>query len=149
MPGIQNSYSLPADVLFTSNVVLASLNLGGTGGFPIAANQKLKVRYWVKATVGATGGLRAQIVVPAGGTSFQSTIALFNTVAPSVTPAAQQSSAAFTNALANAGTHWLEIEAFIQNGATAGKVDLQMAQNTSDVLTLTVLKGASLDLQII
>ena len=68
-------------------------------------------------------------------------IVLQNTVAPSTTLASQNASAAFTNALANAGTHWLEVNLTVVNGATAGTVDLQMAQNTVDVLTLTVLAG--------
>ncbi len=145
MSGIQNSFLLSADIPIASSAALQSLNLGGTGGFPIAANQRLKLKYWIKATVGATGGLRAQVVVPGSGQKFSATIRLNNTVAPSSTIAAQQASAAFTNALANAGTHWIEIEVYVKNGATAGRVDLQMAQNTSDVLTLTILEGGSLD----
>ena len=39
----------------------------------------------------------------------------------------------------------LEIEATIVNGTTAGNVDLQMAQNTSDALSLTILRGATCD----
>jgi len=148
--GIQNFFVTTADKLFTSNVTLDTINLGNIvgatpSGIPIAAGQTLKVRYWVKFSVGATGGIRAQLVVPAGGTIFGVTIRLNNTVAPSSTIATQQASAAFTNALANAGTHWLEVEALIVNGATAGTVDLQMAQNTSDALALTVLRGATAD----
>lgn len=150
--GIRNFFITTADQLFTSNITPASLGLGGSttntpaqsaNGIPIAAGQTKKIRYWVKATVGATGGLRAQVVVPAGGTIFSSSIRLNNTVAPSSTIATQQASAAFTNALANAGTHWLEIEVEVVNGTTAGTVDLQMAQNTSDALTLTILRGAT------
>lgn len=144
--GIRNFYITTADQLFTSNVTLASILLGNTAaptGIPIAAGKTVKIRYWVKFTVGATGGVRFQVLVPAGGTIFGLTVRLNNTVAPSQTIAVQQSSAAFTNALANAGTHWLEIELTVVNGTTAGTVDLQMAQNTSDALTLTVLRGGT------
>jgi hypothetical protein len=144
MPGIVNTYNLAADIPIASSATLQSLNLGPTGttgGIPIAANQELMVEFWVKVTVGATGGIRAQVVVPSGGAKFSTSIRLENTVAPSVTVATQQSSAAFTNALANAGTHSLYINCYIKNGSTAGKVDLQMAQNTVDVLTLTILEG--------
>lgn len=148
--GIQNFFITLADVLFTANIVPGSIGLGSstnptTTGIPIAAGQTMKVRYWVKVTVGAAGGLRAIIVVPAGGTIFSASFRLNNTVAPSSTIAVQQASAAFTNALANAGTHWLEIEVVVVNGATAGTVDLQMAQNTSDATALTVLRGATAD----
>lgn len=141
MLGIRNYFQVGADIVVTSSVALVTTGLTS----PIAASQTQKIRAWIPFTVGATGGVRAQIVVPAGGTLFEASIKLFNTVAPSLTTAEQQASAAFTNALANAGDHWLEIEATIVNGATAGNVDIQMAQNTSDVLSLTIKRGGSLD----
>jgi hypothetical protein len=137
IPALRTAAIIAADVTFTSNVIPASVGLVS----PIGTGQTQKLRYWIPVTVGATGGLRAQVVVPAGGTIFEATIKLYNTVAPSLTTAIQNASAAFTNALANAGSHWLEIEVVVVNGNTAGNVDLQMAQNTSDVLTLTVLRG--------
>lgn len=137
MPGIVNNLVKPAAQVIAS-ATLVSIGLSSN----IAANQTQKLRWWVPFTVGATGGVRLQIVVPAGGVIFNATIKLFNTVAPSITTAAQAASAAFTNALANAGTHWVEVEATIVNGTTAGTVDLQMGQNTTDALTLTVLRGA-------
>lgn len=146
---IRQFFQSTADQLFTTNVVLASLGLGGATGIPIKPGQKMTVRYWVKATVGATGGLRLQVVVPAAVSKFQASIRLNNTVAPSSTIATQQSSAVFTNALANAGTHWVEVTVYISNGVNAGTVDLQMAQNTSDALTLTILQGAFADVNIL
>lgn len=145
MPGIKNSYLKIANQLFTSNITPASIGLAS----PIAASQRQHIKYWVPVTVGATGGLRAQILVPAGGTAFIASITLNNTVAPAQVIASQTSSAAFTNALANAGTHWLEIEVSVLNGTTAGTVDLVMAQNTSDALSLTVLAGANALAQIV
>ena len=139
MIGQQTFYQVGADIAVTSSVALVSTGLTS----PIAANQRQKLRFWVPFSVGATGGVRAQVVVPAGGSLFIASIKLFNTVAPSLTTAVQTASAAFTNAAANAGNHWLEIEVDVTNGATAGNVDLQMAQNTSDALTLTILKGGT------
>lgn len=141
MIGIRNFFAKLLDQVITSSAALVTTGLTS----PIAANQTQHVRFWVPFSVGATGGVRAQIVVPADGVIFNATIKLFNTVAPSLTTAAQAASAAFTNAAANAGTHWLEIEATIVNGTTAGNVDLQMAQNTSDALSLTILRGATCD----
>ena len=145
MIGIRNFFKVAADVVVTNSVALVTTGLTS----PIAANQTQKIRAWIPVTVGATGGVRLQIVVPAGGVIFQATIRLNNTVAPSQTIASQQASAAFTNALANAGTHWVEVEATIINGATAGNVDLQFAQNTSDALSLTVLRGGTMDVTIL
>lgn len=145
MIGIRRIFQVVVNVLFTSNATLATVGLTS----PIAAGQTQKIRAWIPVTVGATGGVRAQIVVPAGGALFNATIKLFNTVAPSITTAAQAASAAFTNALANAGTHWLEIEAYIVNGANAGDIDIQLAQNTSDALSLTVLRGGTMEVVVL
>lgn len=143
--GIRNLYGILAPIAITSSAVLQSLNLGGIGGIPIKKGQKIKVTYWVKFTLGATGGIRFQVAVPAVPASFQATFRINNVVAPSQTIGVQQSSAVVTNALANAGTHWIEVTVEITNGTTAGHVDLQMAQNTSDALTLTILQSADAD----
>lgn len=142
--GIRRSAQVAANVTFTTNVTLATIGLLSA----LPAGQSQHIRAWIPFTVGATGGVRAQIVVPAGGSVFIASIVLYNTVAPSTTTAAQTSSAAFTNALANAGTHWLAIEASIVNGSTAGSIDIQAAQNTSDANTLTVLRGGWMDVTI-
>lgn len=141
MLGIRTFFQVGADIVVTNSAALVTTGLTS----PVAANQSQKIRAWIPITVGATGGVRAQIVVPAGGVVFEATIKLFDTVAPSLTTAEQQASAAFTNALANAGDHWLEIEAMIVNGATAGNIDIQMAQNTADALSLTIRRGGSMD----
>lgn len=142
--GQRTFYSIAADIVRTSSAALVTSGLTS----PIAANKKQYIRFWIPFTVGATGGIRLQIAVPAGGTLFLATIRLNNAVAPSTTLAVQTASAAFTNAAANAGNMWIEGEAEIQNGATAGNVDIQVGQNTSDVLSLTVLKGGHMEVTI-
>lgn len=137
--GIRTFFQIMANIVVTNSTTLVTTGLTS----PIAAGQTQKLRFWVPFSVGATGGVRAQIVVPAGGTIFITTITLYNSVAPSITTAVQVASAAFTNALANAGNHWLLIECTIVNGATAGNIDLQMAQNTADALSLTILRGGT------
>lgn len=136
--GIRTCFTKTANQLFTSNATLATIGLLSA----IAANQKQRLRIWIPFTVGATGGIRLQIIVPAGGTIFEATIRLQDTVTPAQVVAEQQASAAFTNALAVAGDHWLQVDALIENGVTAGSVDVQMAQNTVDVLSLTVKEAA-------
>lgn len=141
MIGIRTAYAVAADVPFASNIVPATVGLTS----PIAANETQHIRAKIAVTVGATGGVRAQVAVPAGGVLFLTSFTLVNTVAATVAGEVQNASAAFTNALANAGSHILEIEGTIVNGATAGNVDVQLAQNTSDVLTLTVEAGSFMD----
>lgn len=135
---IKRFYAVAADVPIASSAVLQTVGLTA----PIAANEKQFIRVWVQLSVGATGGVRSLVAVPAGGTVLHVSTTLFNTVAPSVTPSPLTT--VFTNALANAGTHYLEIQATVQNGATAGNIDVQLAQNTSDALTLTVFNGSTL-----
>lgn len=141
--GIKKFLAVIADVVITSSAALITVGLTSA----IAAGQRQKIRAWIPITVGATGGVRLQVVVPAGGVVYHATIKLYNSVAPSLTTAAQNASAVFTNALANAGTHWLEVECYVLNGATAGNIDIQLAQNTSDALSLTVLQGGSADVE--
>lgn len=133
------------DTVITSSAALVTVGLTS----PIAVNQKQSFRAWIPIEVGATGGVRAQVVVPAAGTAFISSFQLFNTVAPASPIAIQTASAAFTNALANAGTHWLLIEGTVENGANAGNIDIQLAQNTSDPLSLTVKTGAKLEIVVL
>lgn len=140
MLGLRTFYSKLSDQVI-ANATLISIGLVS----PVAAGQKQKIRAWIPITVGATGGVRAQVIVPAGGVLLRVSTKLFNAVAPSITPAISNTGVVFTNALANAGTHWLEIEAEVDNGTTAGNIDVQVAQNTTDALTLSVLIGASLE----
>lgn len=137
--GIDNRFDIVADVPFTSNIVAATVGLTS----PIAANQTQRLRAWVRVAVGATGGVKVTPVIPVGA-SLVGTIGFHNTVAPSYTPATLTTSGA-GNALANAGTHWVLVDMVVANGATAGSVDLQFCQNTSDANTLTVLKFGFLE----
>jgi hypothetical protein len=140
--GLRTFFITLANQLFTSNATLA--NITGLSS-PIAAGQTQKLRFWVPFSLGATGGVRALVTVPAGGTIYEATIKLFDGVTTALIIAERQAATVFTNALAVAGDHWLEIELTVVNGTTAGDVTLQMAQNTVDVLTLTVKRGASLE----
>lgn len=139
--GIRRSFIKTADTVVTNSVVLVTTGLTSA----IAASETQNLKWWVPFTVGATGGVRAQVVVPAGGTIFLASILLVDVTGNVITADTQTVSAAFANALAVAATHWLEITATIVNGATAGNIDLQMAQNTADALSLTILRGGFAD----
>lgn len=141
MIGLRKFFQVTANQVFTSNVTLASIGLTSS----IAAGQTQHIRAWIPLTVGATGGIRMQISIPAGGTLYEATFKVQNTVTPATTRTIQSTNTVVTNALADAGSHWVEIEAYILNGATAGNIDIQFAQNTSDPLSLTVLKGGFMD----
>ncbi len=140
--GINKSFISTADILITNSAVLQTTTLTSA----IAANQTQFLKWWVPFRVGNNGGIRAQILVPAGGTLYLASICLYDTFANAVFADVQNASAVFTNALAGIAPieHYLKIEATIINGATAGNVDLQMAQNTANASSLRIFRGGVL-----
>lgn len=142
-PTLKTALKIIADIPIASSVALQTSTLSS----PIGVGAKQHIRWWVPFSVGATGGFRYQIIVPAGGSYYLSGGILHNTGAGTTLVNVITASAVFANALANAGNHLLELEAIIENGATAGTVDLQVAQNTVDVLALTILKGGFMDVE--
>lgn len=136
-PGLTNFLKIAANVVVTNSTVLITSGLSS----PIAANQKQKIRWWLPFSVGATGGFGYQLIVPAAGAYYLSAGILHNTGAGTTLVNVITASALFSNALANAGNHLLELEAVIENGVNPGFVDLQIAQDSADPLSLTALKG--------
>jgi hypothetical protein len=108
----------------------------------IAANQILHARFYLPFSVGAAGGLKFQIVGPAGPANISTGIYLFDTVTPAVISGQQTTSTPFANALAVAGSHFAIVECDWKNGATAGSFGLQIAQNSSNGTPFTLLAGA-------
>ena len=140
--GIKQTFAVAANIVVTSSIVPVTTGLTS----PIAAGETQQLTFFVPFTVGATGGVRAIVNVPAGGTSYLLGATIVNTVTDAIFAETQVAAAAVVNALASAGTHWIAINARIVNGLTAGNVDLAMAQNSSDVLSLTILAGGFVDI---
>lgn len=138
--GLRTFYKINADVVVAASTALVTTGLTS----PIAVGQTQKIRVWMPFSVGATGGVKMQVVCPAAITSIMTTIQVFDTVTPALITAFQNTSTAFTNALAVAGTHWMIVESIIVNGANAGNVDIQVACNSA-ANALTALKGGSMD----
>lgn len=130
-----------ADQAVTSSTALVSCTFNST--ITIKAGQKAHVRFVLPFSVGAAGGFKYQIVVPAAPTSFNNAISIIDTVTPGVLGSVQTSSATFAGALAVAGTHICYMDLDFVNGTTAGIIDLQFAQNSSNGTPITVLLGAS------
>lgn len=143
--GIKLVYSKTADSVFNLNAVQAAIGLDS----PVAANERQLIRYFVPITVGASGGVRWQIVVPAGGTLFIAIMQLNNGNNSAQNTYVQLTSAVITNALASAGNHWFWMDATVQNGVNAGTISLQMAQSTADANSLTVRDGGKAEVFIV
>lgn len=139
--GIRIAAKVTANVVVTASTVLVTTGLTS----PIAAGQQQMIRAWIPFSVGATGGVKLQIILPAAPTSIITTITLIDTVTPAQIVALQTTSTPFSNALAVAGSHWLKVEATIVNGVNAGTVDIQMACNSA-ANALTVFAGSWMDI---
>lgn len=135
--GVRNFFTIAADLVITSSAALVTSGLS----MAVAASQVVSGTFYLPFTVGATGGIRAQLVVPSGGSAFSASFMLQGTTG-AVTNTTQLASAAFTNALASAADYTMLVYFQVKNGATAGTIDLQIAQNTSDALSLTLQSTA-------
>lgn len=141
MNGIRTFFKVLANVLFTNTVALATVGLTS----PIAANQSQNFRAWIPFTLGATGGFKIQITTPAAPTKYAVAINIYDTVGGTLLYDAIVATAPFGNALAAAGTYWAEVTGYVKNGATAGNIDILIAQNSSTGNALTVLEGGYMD----
>lgn len=131
---------------------IVPITVGSTGTNNVAFSLALRANdriYWEVIglfTLGATGGFRFVANGPAAPTTFsaQYNINSTSSAAPAVGErlvAAQTAEADFANASAVAATYQLEAKGTFLNGANAGTFAFQFAQNTSDVLPITLLAG--------
>jgi len=135
---------LAADFPRTASTVLTNV----TGmSFPAVANGKYLVRMSLPFSLaGVAPGFKFQVTVPAAGTSFMQRTFVVADDATITLESVIVASASIGNTLANAGNHTIEVFMYIENGATAGTVQLQWAQNVSDAAATTILKGAIMDI---
>lgn len=130
-------FRLAADQVITSQATPQTVT-----GFSFAVGIGDIVNVSVRAiiTLGATGGLRALFSTPSTSDA-NTTTQLFDTVTPAVISNVNLSATVFNNALAVAGNHILLIQ-YSGVMTAAGTFAFQVAQNTSDVLSLTVQQGS-------
>lgn len=148
--GISSYAKLTANQAVAASVVPVILGANTTGNsFSVAVNAGSKWRFKLRLvfSVGATGGLRFQWVVPAAPTLFSSTTVIYDTVTSAViTPTPQTSSAAITNALAVAGTHFADLTCYVEN-SVAGTISFQFACNTA-ANAITAFAGSIMEVEL-
>lgn len=143
------------EILQTSQAVASSVapvTVGASGAnnnpFSVALRAGDRIAWEIVAlfTLGATGGFRFLANGPAAVTTYnaQFNVVDLTTGAPAGTPFnfGQTAEAAVANASAVAGTYQLRARGSVINGAAADTFAFQFAQNTSDVLPITMLAGA-------
>ena len=138
--GIRTVIFVPSGVSTISNTVLAAIT-GLTQA--VGKGTEWFFRWVIPFSVGATGGVKFQVIAPAAPTIYTLTWKMFQFGTPGTLLDAevQTSSASFANAAAGAGNNFMEATLFLINGTTAGNVTLQFAQNSSVAATLSILQG--------
>jgi len=142
-PGTASWVALAASQAVAASTVLVILGANTTGNSfttNLNAGSKMLVHLHLQFSVGATGGLKVQLVVPAAPTYVSQDITLQDTVTPATISSTAQTNTAFANALAVAGTHFLDFYFRIQNGVNAGALSAQVACNSA-ANTFTALPG--------
>lgn len=150
-PGVRSYVALTADQAVAASTVLVILGANTAGNSfsaVLAAGAKALLHLHLRFSVGATGGLRVQIVLPAAPTLASVDILLADCVTPAMTPATQANNNVYTNALAVAGTHYLDLYCRVQNGVNAGTISAQAACNTA-ANTFTALNGTYMELTMV
>jgi hypothetical protein len=110
---------------------------------PIAANQKIHIRYYVPITLGGTApGIKFLVNAPASPIDYKSGVTIFADDDSVALVSQIASEAAQGVTLANAGSHIAIIDFTMTNGANAGNVTLEFAQNVSDAAATIVQSGA-------
>jgi len=112
----------------------------------VTAGSTWSLRFYLPFSVGATGGVKLQLIGPAAPTFWTMSWKLFQFGAPGtlLDAATQVASTAIANAAAGAGTNYFEAEAVIKN-SVAGTLAMQFAQNSSVAATLTMIQGGYMD----
>jgi len=142
--GIQTINVLAANQAVASSIVLVDMT-GFTYALP--AGKQLKWEMRGVFTLGATGGFRFRANSSAAPTAYNAEWAIVDVTTPTRFDAAQSAAADFANASAVASNYRIWGKGYIlANAATT--FSLQIAQNTSDVLPITLLRGATMQIHI-
>ena len=113
----------------------------------MAANEKFNTRWKIAFVTGATGDFKYRIVGPSSPTLIRGLARVTQTsgTAPAARVLTAYDSADQTITAAAGFTGFIEIDLYVENGATPGDLEFQWAQNTSDATSTTVSRGAYLE----
>lgn len=144
-PGVQTVNVLTADQLVTSSVTPVTIQNSATDQFSFNLNAGKSLIWELHGifTLGATGGFRFLAHSSSTPTLYNFDCTIRDLVTPAtLTPATGGvlTEAAFANASAVAGNYLIDAYGFVKaNAATV--FSIQFAQNTSDVLSITLKAG--------
>jgi len=134
----------PANQAITSNTTLAAV----TGlSVPLAANQRVAFRAVLPfALAGIVSGYKFAVSGPSSPTNviYRASVENGVTGALALTIIGTALGALLSGGLTSIGNHVAVLEGCIENGANAGNLIVQAAQNVSDGSALTVMRGGTL-----
>lgn len=144
-PFIATTEILSANDAVASSIVPVTIGAAGqpTRPFEVSMGAGVRINWRVEAlfTLGATGGFRFLANGPAAPTTFNASYYIVDLTTPTRFDFGQAAEAAVANASAVASTYKLFAYGTVVANA-AGTFAFQFAQNTSDVLPITILAGA-------
>ncbi len=146
-PYIPSIEILSANDAVASSIVPVTIGAAGQATRPfevaMAAGSRINWEIMALFTLGATGGFRFLANGPAAPTTFNASYYIVDLTTPTRFDFGQVAEAAVANASAVASTYKLYAYGTVVANA-AGSFAFQFAQNTSDVLPITILAGAIL-----
>lgn len=153
-PTILQVNTLVVDQAVASSLVPIVIGSTGTGNTPFSypTLPALKKIYWELTglfTLGATGGFRFLANAGAGVTAYNAQWTVEENTTPATLRSNQTAEAAFANASAVAATYALKAYGSVINGAAQQGFTLEFAQNTSDLLPITLKAGLFMKLFIL
>jgi hypothetical protein len=139
-PGIKSVNVRASNLVFNTNVVLATLGLA----VPMGAGSRHHIRWWVPfSEAAAVAGAKFHLINPAAIGSMLMTFFITNFTTKAVDNEGLQTAAADIVATgASIGNYLAVFELAIINGVNPGSADLQVAQEVSDAGALTFLAGS-------
>lgn len=153
-PAIFQINTLVADQATTGagTVTPAIIGSAGVGNSPFTYTlPALKRIYWELLgifTLGATGGFRFLANAPGSPAFYVAEWQVFEETTPARFGDIQLTEAAFTNASAVASNYSVKASGSVQAGVAGGTFTLEFAQNTADVLPITIKAGTTFKLWI-
>lgn len=129
-----------ADQAIASNINLADIT---DFVFPIEANRSYIYEAHIQfALAGVVSGFKFGVANPVAPSNHSYNIRVFNSVGLSLVGFGVN--AGTNGALASIASHYATILGSIENGANAGNLSIQAAQNVSDLGALTIKRGSIL-----
>lgn len=150
-PEIKTVEELVLDQQVASSIVPVVIGSVGTGNNPfqflLGAGKRVKWKLRGIFTLGATGGFRFRADTAQVAARYNAEYLIRQNTTPTALGDAILAEGDFANASAVAADYQINAQGIIVQGATAGLISLQFAQNTSDALPIILRAGMTFEIE--